>query len=335
MIENKSSNKTTLLSVVMPVCRGAKILDSTFTELIAWEKTLPDGVTIEIIAVDDGSDDDSYAVILANQKRFPQKIRAIRLSRNYGANTAGLAGINAARGDCIAGMPQDLQEPLEMFSRMFLAWQEGIKINIGIRQSRDESVLKKFFANLYYGLFRLLAVRNYPKGGLCAYLVDRQIADEMCRHAEKDIEPTTQLFMMGYSRKLHPYHRQAPKIKSNWTFGKSVRLVIDNFIAFSYLPVRLMSFVGIITAMGSFCFAAYVFIGKSFPYLYTISQPPGWATIVVLLTFTTGMLMLMLGVIGEYLWRILDYVRGVPPYRIDEINDWVKAGTTDTDSPDS
>ena len=320
-MENQTNDKTILLSMVMTVYRGANLLNDTFAEIIAWEKTLPLGTQIEIIAVDDGSDDDSYAVILANQKRYPGKIRTLRLSRNYGAVAASHAGLQVARGDCVANIPQDLQEPLEMFSRMFSAWQNDIKINIGIRLSRSESFLKKTLANLYHGLFRILVMPDYPNSGTCCWLVDRQIAEELRQQPEKTLEITMLLFTMGYSRKLHSYHRQAPKIKSNWTLRKNIKLAVDNFIGFSYLPVRIMSLVGGVTALGSFCFAAYVFIGKLFPSLYTISQPAGWATIVVLLTFTTGMLMLMLGVIGEYLWRILDCVRGNPPYRIDTIHD--------------
>ena len=315
-----TEQKHALLSIVIPVYRGATILDDTFARLMAMEKELPGGAQIEIIAVDDGSDDNSFAIILQNQKRFVGKIRALRLSRNYGAIAALQAGLDCARGDCVASVPQDLQEPPELFLRMFGAWCDGIKINIGFRESRTEAPAKKFFAALYHKIFQLLVVSDYPRGGLCAFLVDRQIADELRRHPEKNTDPATRLFLMGYSRRLHAYHRCAPPLKSNWTFAKNIKLVIDNFIGFSYLPVRLMSLCGIVVALASFGFAGYVFVGKLSGW-YPINQPPGWATIIVLLTFLLGMVMTMLGVIGEYLWRILDRVRAEPIYRIAEIHD--------------
>ena len=284
------------------------------------EKDLPGGAQVEIIAVDDGSDDGSFAKILENQKRFPGKIRALRLSRNYGGIAASLAGIETARGDCVANIPQDLQEPPELFLRMFDAWREGIKINIGIREARQESAAKKLFAAIYHKLFKYLVMPDYPSGGLCTYLIDRQIAEELRRHGDKHLDPATRLFAMGYARRLHPYTRLPPKIKSNWTFTKNIKLAIDNFIGFSYLPVRLMSLAGIVVALASFFFAGYVFTGKLTGW-YPINQPPGWATIIVLLTLLLGMVMLMLGVIGEYLWRILDAVRGEPLYRVEEVRD--------------
>ena len=168
-----------------------------------------------------------------------------------------------------------------------------------------------------------MVVSDYPRGGLGTWLIDREVIDDVIRHPARNTDIGTRLFTMGYTRQLHPYHREEPKMKSNWTFRKNIKLVIDNFIGFSYLPVRLMSLAGVVTALAGFCFAGYVFLGKVFPDWYTINQPPGWATIVVLLMFTAGMLMLMLmlGVIGEYLWRILDCVRGEPMYRVEEASD--------------
>ena len=316
-----SAKDATLLSIVMPIYRGATMLDDTFARLVEFEKQLPDGAKIEIVAVDDGSDDDSFSKILENQKRFPSKIRAVKLSHNFGSASASQAGLELARGDCVACVPQDLQEPPELFLRMFAAWREGVKINIGVRASRDEPPLKKGLAAAYHFLFRRLVASNYPSGGLCAYLVDRQVAEEIRRHPENQ-DLALRLFMMGYSSRLHPYHRGPPPPgrKSGWTFAKSVKLAIDNFISFSYLPARLMSAAGILVALASFVFASYVFVGKATGW-YPINQPPGWATIVVLLTFFSGMVMTMLGIIGEYLWRILDAARNRPMYLIDEVRE--------------
>ncbi len=311
-----------LLSIVMPVYRGAKMLDDTFAQLASLQSQLPAGAKIEIIAIDDGSDDDSYQKILHNQKTFPGRVCAVRLSKNFGANAASHAGFEFAHGDCVANVPQDLQEPPELFLTMFLEWQKGIKINIGQRKSRADPFHRKIIANIYHYLFKLLVVSNYPRGGLCTYLIDRQIVEELRRVPDISIDPATRLFTMGYSCRLHPYNRRATPmgIKSNWSFGKNIKLAIDNFISFSYMPIRLMSMFGFILSGLSVLFALYVILGKTTD-LYTINQPPGWATIVTLITLFSGMIMGMLGIIGEYLWRILDLTRKRPVYLIDEVKD--------------
>lgn len=307
-----------LLSVVIPVYRGRGLLENTFREILALENKISG--KIEIVAVDDGSDDSSFAEILRLQKQRPQKIIAVRLSQNYGAMAAVHAGVAYAKGNCVALLPQDLQDPPESVLEMFAAWRGGAKINMTYRTARKEPPLKKMLAAGYHFLFRALTGINYPPGGLGIFLIDRQIAEEIKNSPKNHTDILLRIFSMGHPVRLHPASRLPPKTKSNWTFAKNIKLVIDNFIGFSYLPVRLMSLAGILTALASFLFAGYVFTGKLTGW-YPINQPPGWATIIVLLTMLLGMVMLMLGVIGEYLWRILDAVRGDPLYRVEEVHD--------------
>ena len=307
-----------MLSIVVPVYRSVSYIEDTLSQILAFEKELPAQTAVEIIAVDDGSDDGSYEKLLAFHHQAPDKIRLFRLSRNFGAINAVIAGMSLVRGDCVFVISQDLQEPLELYKRMYQVWhKEGVKINLGIRISRKEGFVKRLCANVYHFLFRVIVAPNYPKGGLCGYLLDRQVLDEYLRSASSSQDPATQLFLMGYSHRLHPYVRAAPKAKTNWTLSKNIKLVIDNFIAFSYVPIRLMSFSGLVVSIVSFIFAFYVVVGKLTGW-YAIEQPPGWATIIVLLTFLLGVVMVMLGIIGEYLWRILDRVKKSPEYLIAE-----------------
>ncbi|MGI9306083.1 MAG: glycosyltransferase [Gammaproteobacteria bacterium] len=306
-----------LLSVAVPVYRGAPLLEETFAAILALEPLLS-GARVEIVAADDGSDDGSFAEILRLQKLHPQKIRAVRLRRNYGAMAAVQAALAHARGDCAAVLPQDLQDPPRHLAEMFDAWRGGEKVNMTYRTAREEPLLKKAAAFVYHSLFRALTGVKYPPGGLGVFLIDREVADEIVCRPENHSDILLRVFSMGYPVRLHPAPRLPPKMKSQWTFAKSIKLAVDNFIGFSYLPVRLMSFAGIAVAFAGFCFAGYVLLGKLTGW-YPINQPPGWATIVVLLSFLLGMIMLMLGVIGEYLWRILDKVRGAPIYRIAEV----------------
>lgn len=307
-----------VLSVVVTVYRGARLLDDTFSQILALENKI--AAPLEIIPVDDGSDDDSFAVMCAWQAKYPDKIRAVRLRQNYGSVAALQAGMSLMRGSCITVLPQDLQDTTEQVATMFAAWKNGDKINLIYRTNRDERWRKKIPAKIFHVCFRLFSgLRDYPKGGLGVFLVDREIADMVMRHPVRHVDIATRIFSLGGAR-LHPGVRPPPKTKSHWTFSKSIKLTIDNLIGFSYFPVRMMSFAGLVVALASFCFALYVFVGKTTGW-YPINQPPGWATIIVLLSMLLGMVMVMLGVIGEYLWRILDCVRAEPSYIIAEKRD--------------
>ena len=318
---NTSSSKRPLLSVVVTCYQGAPLLDHTIPTIFdELAQLLPD-VDVEMIAVDDGSTDDTFARLVAWREKFSDKMKVIHLARNFGAITALQAGIDHARGDCVTNISQDLQDTPAMLAAMFRSWQAGSKANFIVRTSkRDESFAKKMLANLYHLLFRRYAMPNYPVHGLGVCLMDRQIADELRTHRQRNIDIATYIFSLGYPCSLHPFPRPAPQKRSNWTLAKKAKLAIDNFVNFSYFPIRLMSALGLAVATGGFVFAFYVFLGKLTGW-YVISQPPGWATIIILLTVLSGLVMLMLGVIGEYLWRIADAVKNRPLYVVGEIHE--------------
>ena len=307
----------------MAIYQGESLIERAIEQIIEhFQSVIPD-VAFEIIAVDDGSTDGSYAKLIAAQKQYPQFLRVIRLSRNFGVFSVTQAGFDNMRGDCVAVIPQDLQDTPQMLVDLFHAWKnDGIKINLTVRTSRDEEFFKTICATVYYKIFRVFTtVIDYPSGGLGMFLIDRQIADQFKKTPLYNTDILVYLFSIGYSRRLHPYPRnRSVASKSNWTFTKKIKLTIDNFISFSYLPVRIMSAVGVTVAIAGFIFAGFVFIGKLTDW-YAINQPPGWATIVILITCLGGGIMFMLGIIGEYLWRILDAVHKRPLYLVDEIID--------------
>lgn len=311
----------------MPVYQGEVLLDQTLTELLAMQQQLPEGWQLEIIAVDDGSTDGSYARLAAFQQQQPQVLRIFRLARNCGSMVALRAGLSKTRGEAVVFAAQDLQESPEVLLMLFNSWLEhGDRLHIAHRGSRQEALKKMVVAEIYHWLFRKFIMRHYPARGIATFLIDRKVADELIAHMQPHADLGTQAVSLGYSYRAYPVHRSPSRLgKSLWTLPKNIKLAIDNFIAFSYLPVRMMSAIGMVMALVSFVFSTYVFVGK-FTGWYPINQPDGWATIVVLLTFLFGLVMVMLGMIGEYLWRILDYVRNQPMYLIDEEADEVGSG---------
>jgi dolichol-phosphate mannosyltransferase len=210
----------------------------------------------------------------------------------------------------------DLQDPPELFLEMLRHWENGSKAVLAVRQDRKDSPTQKFLANSYYSLIRKFAMNGYPNGGFDFFLVDAQVIDELNHIQEKNTTLMTLIYWLGYKPVLLPYiRRKRSKGQSRWTLSKKIKLFIDTFVAFSFFPIRILSVLGLVVAMGSFLYGAFVLV---YWYLYGI-EVQGWVPIIVVLSFTSGIQMSMLGVLGEYLWRTLDETRRRPQFVIDEI----------------
>jgi dolichol-phosphate mannosyltransferase len=276
------------------------------------------GYILELIFVDDGSQDRSLEILLDARKQFPQQVKVVKLTRNFGAMAALQAGLTVAQGDCVGVIAADLQDPPELFLEMVHHWENGIKVVFAVRSDRKESFIQKVFSNTYYALIRRFAISGYPPGGFDFFLIDRQIVEEVNKIREKNTNLMTLIFWLGHQTILIPYtRRKRTKGKSRWTFGKKAKLFVDTFVSFSYLPIRLFSFLGILYAVISFAYGAIIFI--SWFSSGTIVQ--GWVPMMLILTFTAGLQMTLLGILGEYLWRTLDETRARPVFVIDTIYD--------------
>ena len=306
-----------LLTIVVPVYFNEFNLPDTIPQLLALKSDLAD-YNLELIFVDDGSGDRSLSVLLDFQQQHPDEIKVVKLTRNFGSMAAIQAGFTVACGDCVGMIAADLQDPPELFLEMLSYWENGSKAVFAVRQDREESPAQKFFSNSYYSLIRRFAIQGYPNGGFDFFLVDRQVARDLNQIQEKNTNLMTLIYWLGYKPVMLPYvRRQRKKGKSRWTLAKKIKLFIDTFVAFSFYPIRILSLLGLLVALGSFLYGAFVLF---YWLLYGI-EVKGWVPIVVVLTFTAGLQMAMLGVLGEYLWRTLDEVRRRPLFVIDEIYD--------------
>ena len=303
------------LSIVVPVYYNELNLPTTIPELLALEARLP-GYRIELVFADDGSGDRSLAVLREYQAQHPERITIVKLTRNFGSMAAIQAAMSVARGDCVGMIAADLQDPPELFIDMVRHWEQGHKAVFAVRADREESFGQKLFANSYYALIRRFAIRDYPSGGFDFFLVDRQVVDEVCRVSEKNTNLMTLIFWLGYSHVAIPYVRRARRVgKSRWTLAKKIKLFIDSFVAFSYVPVRAVTLTGFLFALAAFLYALVVVYER----LTQGTEVRGWSSMAVLIAFSAGVQMMMLGVLGEYLWRALDEVRRRPPYVVDEV----------------
>ena len=303
------------ISIIVPVYYNSDTLMLLYEDM--KEKILEQLGDYEIVFVDDGSQDHSWEIM--NQIReMDENVKCVKLSRNFGEHAALLAGLSVCTGDCAVTKQADLQEDSEIILRMYDSWKRGNKVVLAVRSERDENAVKKFFASLYYKIIHKLVQERMPEGGCDCYLIDRQVIQVLELLDEKNSSLTLQVLWAGFQTEEIYFHRRDREIgKSRWTLAKKVKLAMDSMMSFSYFPIRFMSTVGVMFALFSLIMAVEVVVEK-----FTVGTPIlGWASLMCIVLFGFGIMMLMMGILGEYVWRALDAARNRPPFLIDEIMD--------------
>ncbi len=303
------------LSIVVPVYYNEDTLMDLYEDMRA--KILGKLGDYEIIFVDDGSGDRSWEVMNDIQK-LDGNVRLVKLSRNFGEHAALLAGLSVCTGDCAVTKQADLQEDSTLITEMYERWKQGNKVVLAIRRSRDESKVKVFFANMYYSLVRKFVNKNMPVGGCDCYLIDRKVIEVLERLDEKNSSLTLQVLWAGFKTDMVYFDRKdREKGVSRWTFAKKFKLVLDSMMSFSYMPIRLMTYVGLIFDI----VAVILFISVLVEYFTSGTPIAGWPSLMCVVLCSSGLILLMMGVLGEYVWRTLDAARTRPPFIIDEVQE--------------
>ena len=300
------------ISIVVPVYYNEDTLMDLYEDMKA--KILGEFSDYELVFVDDGSGDSSWEIM--NQiAALDKNVRLVKLSRNFGEHAAIFAGLSVCTGDCAVTKQADLQEDSLIILEMFEKWKQGNKVVLAVRRSRDESKIKVFFANMYYALVRKFVNKNMPVGGCDCYLIDRKVIDVLERMDEKNSSLTLQVLWAGFKTENVYFDRKdREKGKSRWTLAKKVKLVLDSMMSFSYVPIRLMAVTGIIFNIG----ALALFISVIVEYFTKGTPIAGWSSLMCVVLCSFGLILLMLGILGEYLWRALDAARTRPTFIIDE-----------------
>lgn len=307
------NNKT--FSIVVPVYQNEANLDDTIPKLLSLQDKLPN-YSLELVFVDDGSTDKSFETLLKYQLLYPAKIKIVKLTKNFGQTPATQAGLREADGDCIGIISADLQDPYELFTAMVTKWETGTKLVIAEREKREEGKGHNFISGLYWKMVNRYAIKDFPIGGFDFCLMDRQVKEDIVRINEKNTSIFPLIFWLGYEYEILPFTRKLRGAgKSQWTFFKKVKLTIDTFVGFTYLPVRIISLLGIITSIAAFLYSLFIF----FRWLFLGSTIAGWTTIAILVSVLGGLVLMSLGIISEYLWRILDETRKRPNFVIDRV----------------
>lgn len=301
------------ISIIIPVYFNQDNLEPLYADI---QKKFIDVIDsqYEIVMVDDGSQDDSLTK-MKKLSAMDSNIKIFHLSRNFGSHAAILCGLEKCTGDCAVIKAADLQEPTELILDMVESWRHGNNVVLALRKGREEGKKQTAFANLYYWIVRKFALPSMPKGGFDAFLIDRKVINVLLSLDERNSALTGQLLWSGF-RTGHVYYvRKAREVgTSKWTLKKKINLVLDTLFSFSSVPIKIVSTVGFFASLGAFIWSVFVIASKIFGYI----EVSGWTTLMILNLWSFGIIMLTLGVLGEYLWRTFDASRNRPPYIVED-----------------
>lgn len=302
-----------LVAIVVPVFNehdNLRPFHAAVSEVLA---SLPE-CDWEFVFVDDGSRDGSFDVLTALRTLDP-RVHALRFPRNFGSHVAIAAGIDYCRGDAAIVMAADLQDPPALIREFVARWRDGYDVVWGARTGRDESALRAHGMSMFYRMVRRFAIPSYPEGGTGSFcLISAPVIAAFRQCQERNRLTFGLVAWSGFRATDVPYHRPRRLIgSSSWTLRKMLKAAIDTFISFSSLPIRTISFLGLLVSALSFLFGVYVFVNQ----IFFGTRVQGWSSVMLVVLVLGGVQLLMIGVLGEYLQRILDEARGRPLYVVE------------------
>ena len=286
------------------------------------------GRDFEWIIVDDHSRDRTFQVASAIAAADP-RVRVFRLARNSGSHNAVFCGLHQARGACTVLVAADLQDPPEVIPGMLAVWRAKAQVVWGVRATAPQTSLAgRLAARFYYYAMRHWAgLDSIAPTGADMVLLDRAVIDALLEFGERNLSIFALIAWLGFRQESISYEKQDRLHgTSGWTFSKKLKLAIDSITSFSFLPVRFFSALGILFAVLGLVYAAFT-IGRSLMYSNPVE---GWSSLMVAVLVIGGLQLLMLGVLGEYLWRTLDEVRARPRYLLEaSVNDEAQPARTE------
>jgi dolichol-phosphate mannosyltransferase len=304
-----------LLSLVVPVYDEAENLLVLRERLASTLESLAArGFEHEIVFVDDASTDATPEIL--KELAADPRVKVIRFVRNFGSQAALMAGLAATKGDCAVLLAADLQEPPELLPRLLDAWEEGYRLVIAARENTTGAIAERLLSRLFYAAMNRISQVRFPDRGADAFLLDRRVIRDLLALGERNLSIFGLILWLGHRAKVVPYRREERlRGVSGWTFYKRVKIFIDAVIGFSYVPFRLFSGAGLAILAASAVYLGVLVVNRVF--FWDESALSGWTSLMAALLVLNGFVILGLGILGEYVWRILDEVRGRPLYLVE------------------
>jgi len=308
----KDFPQTPLVTIVTPAFNEAENLPILYKRFLTVFKQ--SGLDWEWIIIDDHSADETYQ-IAAGLAEEDTRILVFRFSRNYGSHIALRCGLEHARGDCMVGMAADMQDPPTLIPQLVERWQAGAHVVWAARESRDgEKRSTLLFSRWYHRIMRdFVGLKQMPLDGADFFLLGRKAVDAVNQFKEKNVSLFALISWLGFQQETVTYDKQARQHgRSGWSFEKKLKMAVDSMTSFSYKPIRFMTYMGFFLAFLAFIYLMVVL----FNYLSGVA-PQGWTSQMAAILLIGGLQIMMIGILGEYIWRSLDESRQRPSYTIE------------------
>ncbi|GGO65569.1 glycosyltransferase family 2 protein [Nonomuraea cavernae] len=301
-----------MFSVIIPVYRNAETVPLLIEELTGVGATVAEryGLPVEFVFVVDGSPDDSFELLKAALPQAPFRSQLLLHARNFGSFAAIRTGLRAARGDYFAVMAADLQEPPELLlSFLDRLVKDESDIVVGVRESRDDPGMSRLTANLFWSFYRRFVVPEIPQGGVDVFGCNQRIRDELLRLDEANTSLVGLVYWLGFRRGEVPYdRRERAHGTSTWTLRKKIDYLLDSVFAFTDLPIRILTVMGLLGFAVAGCLAVLVIVMR----LTGQIEAAGYAATIVVITFFGALNTLGIGFVGSYAWRSYENTKKRP-----------------------
>jgi glycosyltransferase involved in cell wall biosynthesis len=300
-----------VLSIVVPMYNETENIGPFYERL---KKVLDNiGESYEIICVNDGSTDATLENLLKLREKDPN-MKVVDLSRNFGKEIALTAGLDFSLGMAVVPIDADLQDPPELIPQLVAKWKEGYEVVYAVRKSRlGESWFKKLTAHLFYRFAEKVMHINIPRDTGDFRLMDRLVVDALKNMRERNRFMKGLFAWVGFKQVAIYYERDPRhKGKTKWNFFKLLNFAIEGITSFSYIPLRLATYIGLVIALMSFFYAAYIMIST----LIYGNPVPGYPSVITIILFLGGVQLICIGILGEYMGRIYNEVKQRPVYVI-------------------
>jgi len=309
------------ISLIIPVYNNAMTLELLVKRIQEEVITQRPEYLFEILFVNDGSKDNSLEILRKLSDQSSQ-IVVINLSKNYGQQYALLAGWRNAVGDVSIDFSADLQDPPSQCLNMLNEWEKGYKVVVSYRKENNTSASRKITSKLFYHYI----LPDAPQGGFDFTLLDRQALNELISFKDKNRFYQADILSLGFKFSAIPYIKEQRTIgKSQYTGWSRVKVFLSSYLNVSYTPIKFFSILGLVITSIGFLYGIDVFLS----YFIVGTENKGWTPIMLLILLLGGLILTSLGIIGQYVWRILDEVRGRPNYIIESIKRSASKSNTD------
>lgn len=304
------------ISIVVPFLNEEEVIEGFCSAIDEYQRNL--SVQVELVFVDDGSTDDTIKKIRQYHFLNIHKAKIIKLSKNYGSHAAIRAGLQNVSYSVATWMGSDLQEPLEILQLGMEQIARGYDAVYFEKKAVKVPFMEKTFSRMYSWLMRKYAVKNFESGGINAIMINQKILGMMNENVESNSSVILQILNAGYKHTTITVEYNARNGgKSKWTLSKKIKLFIDSFVAFSFMPIRFVSVIGILMFLTGFLIGILTVVNK----ITEPSVPIGYSTLTSIIALGFGITNISLGIIAEYLWRAYDAARKRPVFLISEVID--------------